>query len=240
MSCRNSKIKQLSEDEIQKLIDELEAYENMTDEEFEEHLKERAKWLFDNNKIDCVATLNRDTHNLIHKAYWYTDLSFDDFIDYATRQFAIKVLKANGCDVKSAALDCISVDESKMGSLELDEGERLDDNSVYSYLGIIDRTLGGKYVVMIPDLGVAAFGATEEDALDSAEEVLTSTLHSMKARNCPLPEPADHRDELDRCQGWGFVYSLPLSIFQSIEEFRKGTLRTSSLSDLIKSINFDA
>lgn len=120
------------------------------------------------------------------------------------------------------------------------EHEEIDDNSVYSYLGIIDRTLGGKFVVMIPDLNVAAFGDTEEEALDSAEEVLTLTLYSMKARNCPLPEPADHREELDKCQGWRFIYSLPLSVFRSLEEFRKGTLQTCSLSDLINSINFDA
>lgn len=135
-------------------------------------------------------------------------------------------------------MDWISVDRSKKGPLELDEGEKLNDNSVYPYLGIIDRTSGGKYVVMISDLKVAAFGDTEEEALDSAEEVLTPTLYSMKSRNCPLPKPADHCDELDRCQGWRLVHSLPLSVFQSIEEFRRGTLKTISVNELIKCIDF--
>lgn len=239
MPNQKSKVKEISEYEIQKLIDEYEAYENMTDEQFQEHLKKEAEWLFKNNKIQCVFTLNRDTHNLVNRAHWFTDLVFDEFIDYAARQFALKVLKANGCDAESAAHDWISVDESKMGPLEINEDEKLDDNSVYSYLGLIDRTLGGKFVVMIPDLNVAAFGDTEEEAFESAEGVLTSTLYSMKARNCHLPEPTDHRDELDKCLGWRFVYSLPLSVFQSIEEFRGRTLETISIDELIKSINFD-
>lgn len=240
MNQRKSKARrELSEEEIQRLVDECEAELNMTDEQWEERNKKWGEWLLKNNKIECGLTLSRDTFNLVHRAHWFTDLNYDEFVDYATRQFAMKVLKANGCDIEKAALGDISVTKSKMAPLEIDEDEKIESDTVYSYLGVVDRTYGGKYVVMIPDLNVAAYGDSEVEAFVAAEGVLTSILYSLKARSYSLPEPSDHTDMLEECQGWGFVYSLPLSIFQSIEEYQNGTLQTLSFEQFANIMKLD-
>lgn len=78
MSNPKSKKLDLSDEEIQKLIDEIEAVEVMSDEEyekwFEERLRKEAEWMLNNNKIQHTSTLNRDTFNLTSRAHWFTDL----------------------------------------------------------------------------------------------------------------------------------------------------------------------
>ncbi len=69
----------------------------------------------------------------------------------------------------------------------------------YIYPAIFSQEEGEEIAVVFPDLDCATNGETQEDAFNSARELLGLTLYSMELDNEPLPPPSVYNQlSLDR------------------------------------------